>query len=54
MSATINMGNKRRIIHVDMHQMGISHAAADLSNERSIDEPLWKELELQFEPWPDE
>lgn len=34
--------------------LGISHAAADLTIERSSDVPLWKELELQFEPWPDE
>jgi DNA polymerase-4 len=34
--------------------LGISHAAADLSNEKSLHDPLWKELEFQFEPWPDE
>ena len=34
--------------------LGISHAAADLSNEKSLHVPLWKELEFQFEPWPDE
>ena len=34
--------------------LGISHAAADLTGIAVPTEPEWRELELQFEPWPDE
>lgn len=33
--------------------LGVSHAAADNSENNSLSDPLWKELELQFEPWPE-
>ena len=33
--------------------LGVSHAAANAPEYFSSAEPLWKELELQFEPWPE-
>ena len=33
--------------------LGVSHAAADNAGRDAQPEPLWRELELQFEPWPD-
>ena len=33
--------------------LGISHSAADFAESDVAPEPLWRELELQFEPWPD-
>ena len=34
--------------------LGISRAAADVTADDTASGPEWKELELEFEPWPDD
>ena len=33
--------------------LGVSHAAADGGGDDMSSEPLWRQLELEFQPWPD-
>ncbi len=48
---TVDYGSERPI---RLLGLGVSHSSADGADGDALAEPAWKELELEFGPWPEE